>query len=128
LRMNGRPRAAYLFAKEAAQIPYPQNDILFIDNNIYDWMALDELGSTAFYTHDYQLGAYACEKLLKEGRLPQGELERVRTNFNAYKERLTAIHASKQQAANPVPVVDLKPNSLLGSVLTTINTDKKRKG
>ena len=34
LRMNGRPRAAYLFAKEASQLPYPQQDILFIDTNV----------------------------------------------------------------------------------------------
>lgn len=94
LRMNGRPRAAYLFAKEAAQIPYPQHDILFVDNNVYNWMALDELGSTAYYVHDYQLGLQACEKLLQEGHLPTSEIERIQKNHAAYKERLTQISAA----------------------------------
>ena len=131
LRMNGRPRAAYLFAKEAATIPYPQHDILFIDNNIYEWMALDELGSTAFYVHNYQLGAYACDKLLRDGKLPQSEAERVSKNFAAYKERLAQTGQQMpqtQQKAPSVPVINLQPTQSLLTGLTSINKkDKKRR-
>ncbi len=134
LRMNGRPRAAYLFAKEAAQIRYPHHDILFIDNNVYEWMAADELGSTAFYVHDYQLGGYVCEKLLREGKLPPTEVERVKTNLTAYKERLAAtgqtIPQPQAPQLAPVPVVNLQPpQSLLGAAQTSINkkfTKRKR--
>jgi hypothetical protein len=134
LRMNGRPRAAYLFAKEAAQIRYPHHDILFIDNNVYEWMAADELGSTAFYVHDYQLGGYVCEKLLREGKLPPSEVERVKTNLTAYKERLAAtgqtIPQPQAPQLAPVPVVNLQPpQSLLGAAQTSINkkfTKRKR--
>jgi hypothetical protein len=88
LRMNGRPRAAYLFAKEAARIPYPQHDILFVDNNVYHWMALDELCSTAYYVHDYELGLAACESLLRDGYLPTGEIPRVQKNHESYRDRI----------------------------------------
>jgi hypothetical protein len=67
-------------------------------------MALDELGATAFYTHDYATGYAACEKLLKENRLPQSEVERVRNNYNAYATKLAEMQqqqAKMQQAALP---------------------------
>ena len=97
LRMMGRPRAAYMFAKEAAQIPYPQQDILFIDTNVYKWMALDELGATAFYTHDYKSGYAACEMLLKENRLPPSEVERVQKNHQAYAQKLAEMQQMQAQ-------------------------------
>jgi hypothetical protein len=97
LRMMGRPRAAYMFAKEAAQIPYPQQDILFIDTNVYKWMALDELGATAFYTHDYKNGYAACEILLKQNRLPPSEVERVQKNYEAYRGKLAEIQQMQAQ-------------------------------
>lgn len=97
LRMNGRPRAAYLFAKEAAQIPYPQHDILFIDTNVYTWMALDELAATAFFVHDYKTGHAACEILLKQNRLPDSEIERNQKNHAAYVERIAQIEQLQRQ-------------------------------
>jgi hypothetical protein len=102
LRMNGRPRAAYLFAKEAAQIPYPQQDILFIDTNVYKWMALDELAATAFYVHDYNTGLQACEILLKQNRLPESEVERNQKNHAAYFEKAQQIQRMQPQQV-PVP-------------------------
>jgi hypothetical protein len=99
LRMMGRVRAAYMFAKEAAQIPYPQHDILFIDTNVYKWMALDEMASSAFYVHDYKSGYAVCEKLLRENLLPQSEITRVRTNFEAYRQKLAEMEAMQRQYA-----------------------------
>jgi len=97
LRMMGRPRAAYMFAKEAAQIPFPQHDILFIDTNVYKWMALDELSATAYYVHDYATGFAASEALLKQNRLPQNEVERVQKNHAAYAEKLEERRRMEQQ-------------------------------
>lgn len=122
LRMNGRPRAAYLFAKEAAQIPYPQHDILFIDSNIYKWMALDELAATAFYVHDYKTGLSACEILLKQNRLPESEIERNQKNHAAYLERLGQMEAvHRQQAAVQQPIAAASP------VINNVRKFKKRR-
>lgn len=132
LRMNGRPRAAYLFAKEAARIPFPNQDILFVDTNIYTWMALDELAAAAFYVHDHPAGLEACDILLKQNRLPASEIERSQKNRQAYldkiKERQDAqnahnkmIEQQKQQAKAISP-----PNSLLGVGTQTINTMSNR--
>lgn len=109
LRMNGRPRAAYLFAKEAAQLPYPQQDILFIDTNVYKWMALDELAATAFFTHDFKIGYSACETLLKQSRLPEGEIERVQKNHSAYLEKVKEVDAMTQKLAKETNMPSLAP-------------------
>lgn len=117
LRMNGRPRAAYLFAKEAAQIPFPHQDILFIDSNIYKWMALDELAATAFYVHDYKTGLAACDVLLKQNRLPETEIERNQKNHAAYLEKVQQMEGAQRQMQMPqVPVV---------AAQTVLNTPKQ---
>lgn len=118
LRMNNKPRAAYLFARAAAQLPYPASDILFIDTSIYKWMCLDELGSVAYYVHDYQTGHAACELLLKENRLPPSEVERVQNNLNAYKAKLQEI----AQNTPPQPPITEKPY-----IQKTVTKFKKRK-
>jgi len=122
LRMNGRPRAAYLFAKEAARLPFPQHDILFIDTNVYKWMALDELAATAFYVHDYTTGLQACEILLKENRLPDTEIERNQKNHAAYTEKVGQIQEmQRRMAPQTVPVVNPVP------AINTVRTFKKRR-
>jgi len=125
LRMNGRPRAAYLFAKEAAQIPYPQQDILFIDTNVYKWMALDELAATAFYVHDYRTGYAACEALLKQNRLPESEVERNQKNHTAYREQLQKIEAAQQGGIPLQPVTTAQTATLLNTAKK--QTFKKRR-
>jgi tetratricopeptide (TPR) repeat protein len=148
LRTNGRPRAAYLFAKQAAHIPYPQHDILFIDNNVYEWMVLDELASTAFYTHDYITGAYCCERLMTERRLPESERERVSNNHKAYAAKINEFKThniplvvphlpglnpyqhiqNSVQSKMQIPLIE-QPKSLLGAAQTSINkkfTKRKR--
>ena len=100
----GRVRAAYLFAKEAATIPVPAQDILFIDTNVYKWMALDELAASAFYAHDYKLGYAACMKLLQENLLPQSEIARVRTNMESYKAKLQEMQAMMNSMQPPQPI------------------------
>jgi len=76
---------------------------------VYKWMALDELGATAFYTHDYANGYKACEVLLKEGRLPPTEVERVQKNYEAYRQKLLEVQQmqaqaqAQQQAQKPQP-------------------------
>ena len=84
LRMNNRQRSAYMFAKQAASLPYPQQDILFIDTGIYKWMCIDEVAATAFSVHDYKLGLECCKILLQEDRLPASEIERVKANMTTY--------------------------------------------
>jgi glycosyltransferase involved in cell wall biosynthesis len=83
-RHMGHPRLAYLYAKMALDIPYPQDDILFVSADVYKFGILDEVASTAFYANKPHIGYAACKKLLTENLLPESEVERVQNNFNQY--------------------------------------------
>jgi hypothetical protein len=97
------PAAAYIFAKIAAEIPLPKDDILFVSNAIYDYAILDELGATAFYAGKPEVGYLACKKLLEEGKMPNTELERVKVNFNQYKQIMDQLgqHIASQNKEQP---------------------------
>jgi hypothetical protein len=94
-RMNGKPALAYIFAKMAAEIPYPKDEILFIDNDIYRYAILDEIGSTAFYAGKVEIGYNACRALIDRNLIPDQEKERVKNNLREY-ERIIAQLKMKQ--------------------------------
>jgi hypothetical protein len=83
-RLMNHPRLGYLYAKMAADIPFPSEDILFVQDDVYKWGILDEIGATAFYAGKPHIGYSACKKLLAENRLPQDHIERVQNNLNQY--------------------------------------------
>jgi glycosyltransferase involved in cell wall biosynthesis len=83
-RLMDHPRLAFLYAKMAADIPFPSDDILFVSQDVYKYGILDEIGSTAFYAGKPHMGYSACKKLLTENRLPQDQIERVQNNLNEY--------------------------------------------
>jgi glycosyltransferase involved in cell wall biosynthesis len=83
-RHMGHPRLAYLFAKAALDLPYPEDDILFVSADVYKFGILDEIASTAFYAGKPHVGYAACKKLLTENLLPESEVSRVQNNLNQY--------------------------------------------
>lgn len=83
-RLMGHPRLAFLYAKMAADIPFPSDDILFVSQDVYKYGILDEIGSTAFYAGKPHMGYAACKKLLTENRLPDDQVDRVQNNLNQY--------------------------------------------
>lgn len=103
-----QPAAAFVFARIAAEIPYPQNEILFVPDILYKFSALDELGATAHAAGRPELGYLACKKLLEEDRVPKEHIERVQNNFNHYRlimekiaEQKAAFEKNTQQPTSP---------------------------
>jgi glycosyltransferase involved in cell wall biosynthesis len=72
---------AFQYAKAAAAIPRP-SDILFIEDSVYTWKALDEWSIAAYWTGQYPLSKTLCERLLVENLVPQSERARVIDNLN----------------------------------------------
>ena len=114
-RHMNHPRLAYLYAKMALDIPYPQDDILFVSADVYKFGILDEVASTAFYANKPHIGYAACKKLLTENLLPESEVERVQNNFNQYLkffEQTNQMHLIEQlndQAQKQSERKDYKP-------------------
>jgi tetratricopeptide (TPR) repeat protein len=71
---------AELFARAAVAIPRP-SDILFVDDAVYTWRALDELAIATYYVGKRDESRALNERLLSEGHLPESERARVVQNL-----------------------------------------------
>lgn len=107
-RMSDKPAAAYPFAKVAAELPYPAEDILFISEDVYRYIALDELGAVAFYAGKAPEGYEACQKLLKESRVPEEHLKRVTDNLAQYEQVMQHYRQAQQTASMEDQIAKLK--------------------
>ena len=92
-----QPAAAFVYARQAAEMPLPQGEILFVPDAIYNFVALDELGATAYAAGRPELGYLACKKLLEEGRAPQSEIARIQQNYDQYRAIMNQIEQQKKQ-------------------------------
>lgn len=95
-RSMDKPRLGYLYAKIGVEIPYPQTDILFIAQDVYEWKMMDEFGSTAFYANDFTNGYQACKLLVESNRFPESERERITQNFKIYESQLMQMQTQIQ--------------------------------
>lgn len=98
-RQKDKPAIAYLYAKMGLEISYPEHDILFIQDDIYKYGLLDEIGATAYYAGKPHVGYHACKKLLDSNLIPAGERERVMQNINSYEKILTEHHQQTAQVS-----------------------------
>ena len=78
---------AYLYAAQAVQIPYPQQDLLFVDDSVWHWRALDEQAIAAYWTGRFRESGDCCQRLLEQGLLPEAEVQRVRSNLRFAEEK-----------------------------------------
>ena len=90
-RMNDRPKAAYIYARMALEIPRPVMDDLFVEEIPYSWGILDELGAVAHSVGKFHLGMQICHKLLCENKFPEEHRQRIQNNFNSYKQIVAKI-------------------------------------
>lgn len=77
---KNQKEVAFLFAYRASQLPYPKNDSLFVEKNIYDYLRYDILGQCALSVGEYQIGQNAVLKALKLNP----KLSHLHHNLNLY--------------------------------------------
>jgi hypothetical protein len=133
-QIQNRPRLAYLYAKQAMEIPYPKDDILFISDDVYKWQLLDELGASAYYAGKPHVGYHACKRLVDENLVPEQEKSRVVDNLKQYEQVVTAIHAQaeKEESQTRIKEKEEKKQAKRDKVTrekkgTKCNQNKKRK-
>jgi glycosyltransferase involved in cell wall biosynthesis len=78
-RQRGQHALALLYARSGAALARP-SDLLFLDESVYSWRALDELSVAAYYVGAHEDGRLALERLLSEERVPTSERERLLKN------------------------------------------------
>jgi len=106
------PILAYMFARAAADIPFPQNDILFVADAIYKYAVWDEIAATAYYAGYPVVGYDACVKLLKENNIPKSEIQRIQSNLESYKKVLEQIEKQGNVQVTPKPSSTINLNDI----------------
>jgi glycosyltransferase involved in cell wall biosynthesis len=94
LRYRGLHRTAHRYARQAVEIPYP-DDLLFVHRWIYDWGLRFELAVASYWVGDVDTALTLSQALLAEARLP-GEVEA------AVRENISYCLAAGASDAQPV--------------------------
>ena len=76
----------YLFIKHAYEIPYPKNDILFIEKAMYIYDRYEIMSRCAWYLQEYKLGEEATLKALEV----HPDMEHLHNNLRLYQEKLNS--------------------------------------
>lgn len=71
---------SHLFAKYAAEIPYPKSDSLFIDKEMYDFTRHEILGITAWHMGEFEIGKVAAQKAYEQ----RPHLDYLKRNVSCY--------------------------------------------
>ncbi|PQE01898.1 glycosyl transferase [Mycobacterium sp. EPG1] len=79
-RSRERYRLGYLFAEQAAGIPLPESDALFVSADIYLWKAKDELAVCASWIGKQDESFALCREILARDDVPEDARQRIAGN------------------------------------------------
>jgi hypothetical protein len=79
-REDQRYLPGHLFAQRAAQIPFPEKDVLFVGADVYAWRAIDEQAVCAFWIGKQAEAFMLCRRVLALSDVPDGERQRIAGN------------------------------------------------
>ncbi|MBK8256338.1 MAG: glycosyltransferase [Polyangiaceae bacterium] len=88
----GEHALCLLFARRALDLPYPDNDQHFVDEEVYTWKIHDLVGTSAYWLGEFQLGENSARLALKHN--PKNE--RLAKNLSFYERRGNAQTAAKK--------------------------------
>ena len=71
---------AHLFATRASDIPFPDDDLLFVSADAHNWMGAIERSIAAYYIGNYQESFDVCTELLNSSKLSLDQRDRVLSN------------------------------------------------
>jgi GR25 family glycosyltransferase involved in LPS biosynthesis/glycosyltransferase involved in cell wall biosynthesis len=99
-RYTGEFNLGYHFAKLACEIPLPENDVLFVRADSYNWRRFDDRAICAFYLGKHQESFELCNQLLDGPFLPDSERTRILGNRDFVSE-----HILRQPPVHPVDII-----------------------
>ncbi len=79
-REQQRYLPGHLFAQRAAQIPFPEKDLLFVGADVYGWRALDEQAVCASQLGKHAEAFVLCRRLLALSDIPDSDRQRIAVN------------------------------------------------
>ncbi len=93
-RLAGKHHQSYLIGRHAVTLQRPEGG-LFVQPWVYEYGVLDEFSIAAYWAGHYQDSLDACERLLREGLIPDRERSRVQANMDFALKRLAGPAAEQ---------------------------------
>jgi tetratricopeptide (TPR) repeat protein len=123
-RKQRRFRLGYLFAQRAAEVPFPEADLLLPSefSEVYTWRATDEQAVCASWIGEHAKAFALCRHLLTRSDLSEEDRQRIATN------RDYSVPAMIE-AASPYPEIQMQTltsNHHRGDVTVTLITGPHR--
>jgi glycosyltransferase involved in cell wall biosynthesis len=89
-RLKGFFNTAIIIGEIAINIPYPQDDILFIWRDIYEWKIKDDLSVCYYWVGRYEESLKLIEDILnsKTSSISPDDMKRIKRNFSFSKDKL----------------------------------------
>lgn len=112
-RLAGRYQAAYAFAQQGLEIPYP-DDILFVHRFVYEWGLLLEFATAAYWVNRLDQAAEANDRLLADERVPEEVRRIVRVNQRLCLDRVG--RRDRTGTAAGARLSELAPSVELGEI------------
>jgi glycosyltransferase involved in cell wall biosynthesis len=79
-REQQRYLLGHLFAERAAQIPFPEQDTVFVSAEVYDWRATDEQAVCAYWIGKHAEAFTLCRRVLARPDTPDAQRQRIARN------------------------------------------------
>lgn len=80
---------AFLFARQAAEMEYPEKDILFVEKYLYNYYRYELLARCAWYINEFEIGEWAAQKAYE--MYPDYKYARI--NMECYLSRKGNVYA-----------------------------------
>lgn len=80
---------AFLFARKAAEMAYPEKDILFVEKYLYNYYRYEVLARCAWYINEFEIGEWAARKAYEA--YPHYKYARI--NMDCYASRKACVCA-----------------------------------
>jgi glycosyltransferase involved in cell wall biosynthesis len=89
---------AHLFLQQAAAIPYPQQDFLFVEDRLYRYLIKMALATCSYHTGDYATGIRICDELLEDRRhIPANIYDQLLVNRQQCRTKAAQGYASSTE-------------------------------
>ncbi len=88
-RTSRQYHLAAMLGETAIKIPFPENETLFVETDIYNFRIKDELALALFYSGRTEESIKYTQELLDSSLTPENEKDRLRENLRLCEEQIT---------------------------------------
>ena len=96
-RVDGQYQLGYLFAQLAAETPLPLDDTLFVQEDVYQWRALDEQAVCASWIGKSPEAFAICRRLLSQPNIPDDDRRRIAANRDLAVPEMLGIASARME-------------------------------